>query len=77
VTTLEANESRKALLRHVVTEVNAFNATNQQYAKAKLFPPDINPQPILYFGDPLTAEFATFGANPSADELTWKRWPNN
>jgi hypothetical protein len=74
--TLEANEIRQALLRQVITEVNAVNTTNQQYAAAKLFPPDINPQPLLYFGDPLTARFATFGANPAADELKWKRWPN-
>jgi hypothetical protein len=25
----------------------------------------------------MAAEFATLGANPSADELTWKRWPND
>jgi hypothetical protein len=74
--TLDANETRQALLQQVVTEVNAVNTTNQQYAEAKLFPLDINPQPLLYFSNPLTAEFATFGANPSADELTWKRWPN-
>jgi hypothetical protein len=72
----QAAALRQALLQQVVTAVNAVNVTNQQYAAAKLFPPDINPQPILYFGDPLTAEFATFGANPSADELTWSRWPN-
>lgn len=74
--TLEATEARQALLQRVVTEVNAVNITNQQYAAAKLFPPDINPQPILYFGNPLTAEFATFGVNPAAGELTWSRWPN-
>ena len=68
--------SRQALLQQVLTQVNAVNTTNQQYAAAKLFPPDINHQPLLYFGDPMTAEFATFGANPSARELTWKRWPN-
>jgi hypothetical protein len=38
-------------------------------------PSNINSQPIPYFGDPLTAEFATFGVVPSAAELTWSRWP--
>lgn len=70
------DESKQALLQQVLTEVNAVNTRNQQYAAAKLFPSDINRQPLLYFADPLTAEFASFGANPSPDELTWKRWPN-
>ena len=62
--------SRHALLRQVVTGVGA---TNQQYSI--LIPSTINPQPILYFSDPLMAEFATFGVNPAAAELTWNRWP--
>jgi hypothetical protein len=53
-----------------MTEVSA---TNGRFAD--LIPPEINPQPLLYFGDPLTAEIATIGVNPSAKELTWKRWP--
>ena len=67
------SEMRRELLRRVVATVDA---TNQLYAEAKLFPLDINPQPILYFGDPLTAKFATFGVNPAAAELTLPRWPN-
>ena len=61
---------RQALLQQIVT---AFNATNPQYST--LIPSSINPQPIPYFGDPVSAEFATFGVNPSAAELTWSRWP--
>lgn len=68
-TTLTA-VSRQTLLQQVVT---AVTATNPQYSN--LIPANINPQPILYFGDPLTAEFATFGVNPAAAELAWSRWP--
>lgn len=66
-------EARRDLLQRVITEVNA---TNQQYAGAKLFPLNINPQPILYFNDPMAARFATFGVNPAAAELRLRRWPN-
>jgi hypothetical protein len=55
-----------------MTAVTTTNPQNQQYSM--LIPPNINPQPILYFGDPLTAEFATFGVNPAAAELAWSRW---
>jgi len=62
--------SRQALLQQVVTGVNATNPKYSRVAKS-----GINPQTILYFGDPLLAEFATFGVIPSATELTWERWP--
>lgn len=71
--TSPTTEMRREILQQVAAEVNA---TNQRYAGARLFPPDINRQPILYFGDPLTATFATFGVNPAAAELTFQRWPN-
>lgn len=61
---------RHTLLQGIMTSVNA---TNHKYST--LMKPGINPQPIPYFGDPLTARVATFGVNPSATELTWARWP--
>jgi len=70
VVTPPTADLRRALLGQVVT---GCKATNHEYAR--LMSSDINPQPILYFSDPLTAEFATFGINPSAAELRWSRWP--
>ncbi len=65
-----ATEERQELLRSAVT---AVKSTNAHYAP--LFKDDISTHPILYFGDPLTAEFATLGVNPSATEFTRSRWP--
>jgi hypothetical protein len=66
-----AATSRQALLQQLKLHVTA---TTHQYSV--LLPTNINPQPILYFGDPWTAEFATIGLNPAAAELTWQRWPH-
>jgi len=37
----------------------------------------VNTHPLLYFGDPISARFATFGVNPSAAEFTPSRWPKS
>lgn len=63
--------SRHTLLQQVVA---CISTTNTQYAS--LFKPIVQTHPILYWSDPLTARFATFGVNPSATEFTPSRnWP--
>jgi hypothetical protein len=62
--------NRHTLLAQVVSGVAA---TNSQFAA--LLKPGITAHPILYFGDPTTAQIATFGVNPSADEFARGRWP--
>ena len=61
---------RQAVLAQVVA---ATAATNAVYSS--LFWPNVITFPVLYFGDPTTARFATFGVNPSADEFRNGRWP--
>ena len=48
-------------------------ATRQQFST--LLRTDVNAHPLPFFGDPVTARFATIGVNPSASEFTWSRWP--
>lgn len=55
------------------TVADAVNATEERFHS--LLRVDVNTQPLLYFGDPIAARFATFGVNPSAAEFTSKRWP--
>ena len=61
---------RLALLQQVVACVTASNAHFSLLSR-----PGIYTHPILYFGDPAVAEYATFGVNPSAAEFTRGRWP--
>ena len=50
-----------------------MDATKERFGS--LLRTDVNAHPLPYFGDPLSARFATFGVNPSAAEFTWSRWP--
>jgi len=55
--------------------IDNVTATNTQYAA--LLKPGVNTCPIPYFGNWTTAEFATFGVNPSATEFSGNRWPDS
>jgi hypothetical protein len=70
-TTVPASILRQNLVSQVVAGVAR---TNAQYLP--LFWPNVNTVPILFWGDPTTAQYATFGVNPSADEFKTGRWPN-
>jgi hypothetical protein len=61
-----------SLLAQVVADVAATDALY-----LSLFRPNIDTHPLLYWGNPATARFATFGVNPSAAEFTKNRWPNS
>jgi len=50
-------------------------ATNTEYSD--LFVPRRITHPMPFFGDPTTAQFATIGVNPSADEFGSGRWPSS
>ena len=69
-TTTAGMVNRHSLLTRTVQSIAA---TNSQYSV--LFRPAIVTHPILYFGNPTSARFATFGVNPSADEFGGGRWP--
>jgi hypothetical protein len=62
--------ARLDLLRQVIADQD-----NTQAKFLALLRHDVNAHPLLYFGDPLSARFATFGVNPSAAEFTRSRWP--
>jgi hypothetical protein len=64
--------TNQSLLAQVVAGVAA---TNAQYSS--LFRPGLRTHPLLYWGDPTTAQVATFGVNPSAAEFTTGRWPQS
>ena len=55
--------------------VNYVAATNGKYAA--LHKAGVNTCPIPSFGNCATAEFATFGVNPSATEFSRNRWPES
>jgi hypothetical protein len=63
--------ARQILLAQIVTNMSA---TNGQYTS--LLTPNPNTYSLPYWGDPSTAQIATFGVNPSAKEFVAGRWPN-
>ena len=69
---MTATSPRLLLVQQTLAGVSA---TNSCYSP--LFRPGVSTQPILYFGDPLMAEYATFGVNPSAAEFGKGRWPQS
>lgn len=70
--TSAAQSNRQNFLAQVVAGIAA---TNAQYTA--LFGPNLSIHALPYWGDPISARFATFGVNPSADEFSARRrWPN-
>ena len=59
---------------HICSGGHVLHPISRRAVAVSFLKSEINPQPIPYFGNPLIAEFATFGVNPPA-KLTWKRWP--
>ncbi len=68
-----SEHSSSARLELLEAMLKDIKRSDDQFAS--LYRKGVPKVPILYFGNPSTATFATIGLNPSSDELTVKRWP--